>query len=121
MKTIDILRNLKTREDFERERISHIFYRTYEEANARGLEILNFDNLGFEKDYKEIAENLERFGFNEFAISETSTGLMNALLFFTKRGFTITDVTEFETGHLFWDFEANKPVPQIKNAIIFKK
>lgn len=121
MKKIDILEKLKTQEDFEENRINHKFYWAYEKAKRAGLERLDFEDTGFEKDYSEIGENLERFNIDEFTVSEQSTGLMNALQAFRKIGYFPIDVIEQETGRIHWNFETKEDKLEIKPAIVLKK
>lgn len=121
MKKIDILENLETNEDFKENKINHRFYWAYEKAKRAGLERLDFEELGFEKDYKEIIENLERFGIKEFTISDQSTALMNELQAFKNKGYSIVDLIEQETGRIDWNFETQEDEKEIKPALLIRK
>ena len=121
MKSIELLENLKTQEDFEENKVNDIFYRAYKTSKRVGLERMNFDHLGFESDQNEVIENIERFGIEEFTISNDSTALMEALHNFKKRGYKIVDLTEIETGGISWNFEDHTEEKEIKPAIIIRR
>ena len=121
MKSIELLENLKTQEDFEENKVNGIFYRAYKTSNRVGLERINFDHLGFESDQNEVIENIERFGIEEFTISNDSTALMEALYNFKKHGYKIVDLTEIETGSVGWNFENHTEEKEIKPAIMMKR
>ena len=121
MKKIDILENLETNEDFQENKINHSFYWAYEKAKRVGLARLDFEELGFEKDYPEIIENLERFEIEEFTISDQSTALMNELQAFKNKGYFIVDLIEQETGRTNWNFETKEDEKEIKPALLLRK
>ena len=121
MKKIDILENLETNEEFKENKINHRFYWAYEKAKRVGLERLDFEELGFEKDYKEIIENLERFEIKEFTISDQSTALMDELQAFKNKGYSIVDLIEQETGRIDWNFETQEDEKEIKPALVLRK
>lgn len=77
--------------------------------------------MGFEKDYKEIIENLERFEIKEFTISDQSTALMNELQAFKNNGYSIVDLIEQETGRIDWNFETQEDEKEIKPALVLRK
>lgn len=121
MKKIDILENLKTNEDFEESKINYKFYWAYKNAKRAGLERLDFEELGFEKDYPEIIENLERFEIEEFTISDQSTALMSELQAFKNKGYSIVDLIELETGRTKWNFETEEDEKEIVPALLIRK
>lgn len=121
MKKIDILENLETNEDFQENKINYSFYWAYEKAKRAGLERLDFEELGFEKDYLEIIENLERFEIKEFTISDQSTALMNELQALKNKGYFIVDLIEQETGRTNCNFETKEDEKEIKPALLLRK
>ena len=121
MKKIDILENLKTNEDFEESKINYRFYWAYKNAKRAGHERLDLEELGFEKDYPEIIENLERFDIEEFTISDQSTALMSELQAFKNKGYSIVDLIELETGRTKWNFETEEDEKEIIPALLIRK
>lgn len=121
MKKIDILENLKTNEDFEESKINYRFYWAYKNAKSARLERLDFEELGFEKDYPEIIENLDRFEIEEFTISDQSTALMSELQAFKNKGYSIVDLIKLETGRTKWNFETEEDEKEIVPALLIRK
>ena len=108
MKRIELLENLKEKDYFEKNKISFRFYWAYKDSQKTGLDILNFDDIGFESNHEEIIENLERFDIKEFTISDQSTGLMKGLESFKKKGYFPSDLIQIETGHTYWNFKIGR-------------
>lgn len=121
MKRIELLENLKEREDFIENNISYDFYWAYKDARKIGLDTLNFDSVGFATDHEELFENLERFDIKEFTVSDQSTGLMRGLVRFKKRGYFPSDLIEIEKGYTNWNFEKNIEEKEYMPALLFKK
>ena len=87
MKKIELLENIKEKEEFEENKISYRFYWAYRESQRIGRDIINFDDIGFVDNHEDMIENLERFGIQEFTISDQSTGLMKGLKSFKRKGY----------------------------------
>lgn len=121
MKKIELLEGLKEREEFIENKISHRFYWAYKKSQKIGLDVMNFDDIGFEDDHAEIIENLERFEIKVFTISDQSTGLMKGLKSFKEKGYFPIDLIEIETGHINWNFKENKEEKEYTPALLFKK
>ena len=121
MKRIELLENLKEVEDFIENEISYKFYWAYKNTQKIGLDILNFDDIGFESNHEEMIENLERFDIKEFTVSDQSTGLMKGLESFKKRGYFPIDLIQIETGYTNWNFKENKEEKEYTPALLFKK
>lgn len=121
MKRIELLENLKEVEDFIENKISYNFYWAYKHTKKIGLDILNFDSIGFVTDHEEMIENLERFDIKEFTVSDQSTGLMKGLLSFKLRGYFPSDLIKIETGDTHWNFKENKEEKEYAPALLFKR
>lgn len=121
MKRIELLENMKDTKDFIENKISYKFYWAYKESQKIGLDILNFDDIGFATDHAEMIENLERFDIKEFTISDQSSGLMKGLESFKKRGYFPINLIEIETGHTNWNFKENKEEKEYTPALHFKR
>ena len=121
MKKIELLENIKEKEEFEEKKISYSFYWAYRESRRIGRDILNFDDVRFEENHQEIIENLERFGIQKFTISDQSTGLMKGLQSFKRRGYVPIDLIEIDTGRTNWNFEENKEEKEYTPALLFKR
>ena len=121
MKKIELLENIKEKEEFEENKISYRFYWAYRESQRIGRDILNFDDIGFEDNHEDMIENLERFGIQEFTISDQSTGLMKGLKSFKRRGYFPEDLIEIDTGRTHWNFKENKEEKEYTPALLFKR
>ena len=121
MKKIELLENIKEKEEFEENRISYRFYWAYRESQRIGRDIINFDDIGFENNHEDMIENLERFGIQEFTISDQSTGLMKGLKSFKRRDYFPEDIIEIDTGRTHWNFKENKEEKEYTPALLFKR
>ena len=121
MKKIELLENIKEKEEFEENKISYRFYWAYRESQRIGRDIINFDDIGFVDNHEDMIENLERFGIQEFTISDQSTALMNELQAFKNKGYFIVDLIEQETGRTNWNFETKEDEKEIKPALLLRK
>ena len=121
MKKIELLENIKEKEEFEENKISYRFYWAYRESKRIGRDILNFEDIGFEENHQEIIENLERFGIQKFTISDQSTGLMKGLKSFKRKGYFPIDLIEIDTGRTNWNFKENKEEKEYTPALLFKR
>lgn len=95
--------------------LNHRFIMAYLTAIRYGSDELIFDDCGFEYDVEQTIENLERFGIKRIVITDSSSGLMNALKVFTDAGFHILGMKEQEFGYN-WENEAI-----YKNGLILQK
>ena len=121
MKKIELLENIKEKEEFEENKISYRFYWAYRESQRIGRDILNFDDVGFEDNHEDMIENLERFGVKEFTISDQSTGLMKGLKSFKRKGYFPIDLIEIDTGRINWNFKESKEEKEYEPALLFKR
>lgn len=121
MKKIELLENIKEKEEFEENKISYRFYWAYRESQRIGRDIINFDDIGFEDNHEDMIENLERFGVKEFTISDQSTGLMKGLKSFKRRGYFPIDLIEIDTGRISWNFKESKEEKEYEPALLFKR
>ena len=121
MKKIELLENLEETRKLEEIGISYNFYWAYRNTQEIGLDLLNFDNVGFKRDHEEMIENLERFGIKEFTVSDQSSGLMEALESFKENGYIPSDVIQIATGYTNWNFEEGKEEKEYSPALFLKK
>ncbi len=106
----------KILEEQKEENLNHYFLVSYLTARRFDLECFVFDDCGFDYDVKEIVENLERFGINKIVVTDSSTGLMNALKVFTDAGFQILGMKKQKVDYNKWSKEAI-----YKNGLILQK
>ncbi len=57
-------------------------------------ELIDFDEVIWEKDIEEIATAMKEYGIKEFTISSTFSGLIFTLAEFKKHGFKMAGLTE---------------------------
>ena len=106
----------KILEEQREENLNHYFLVSYLTAKRFDLVGLVFDDCGFDYDVEEIVENLERFNINKIVVTDSSTGLMNALKVFTDAGFQILGMKKQKVDYNKWSKEAI-----YKNGLILQK
>lgn len=121
MKRIELLENLKEKEDFEKNKIDYNFYRAYKKTRELDLAFINFDNIGFIGNLEETMDNLERFDIKEFTISDQTIGLIQAVEGFQKKGYFPTGLMQIETESTNWNFEEDKEEKEITPAVHFRR
>lgn len=95
---------LKALEDFKYSRdeiceqnISAFFYGSY--LNSEDLEVLDFSDYIWPRDFEKIMENVRRFGIKEFTYSASSTGAMENIKMFTDAGCEIVEVLTLKKSY----------------------
>lgn len=106
----------KILEEQKAENLNHHFIMAYMASIECDSDELILDNCGFEYDVEQTIENLERFNINKIVITDSSTGLMNALKVFTDAGFQIFGMKEQNVKYNKWE---KKTI--YKNALILQK
>lgn len=85
-------------------------YRRSEEAEN---DFIDFSEVIWDEDIEPIAETFKQNGINEFTISSTFSGLINALAAFEKHGFKMAGITEVNANYTDWQTGKRKRVPAV--------
>ncbi|MBQ6972381.1 MAG: hypothetical protein IJP86_08535 [Synergistaceae bacterium] len=84
---------------------NYTMLKAYFNSKKDGKELLDFNDIIWDKDIKAIAEAVRRFGIKEFTISVFATGIADALAAFQEAGIRIQGMikaeTDIRTSH--WD------------------
>lgn len=76
----------KTGEGYKELNINRTFYWAYTHSQEAGSDQINFDDVIWDDDVKEILDNCERFDISEFTISSNMSGIISTIAAFNENG-----------------------------------
>lgn len=82
--------------------INSTFGAAYFYSLEAGNDLINFDEVIWDRDIDEILENCRRFGIEEFAISSTLSSLITTIAEFQKRGCKLEGLIEINSRFDDW-------------------
>jgi hypothetical protein len=97
--------------------INHTTFRAYRDCMEVGNELIDFNDVIWERDIPAIAETLRVEEIKEFTISSTFSGLIETLAEFEKYGIKMNGLTEVNARYTDWSTGEYKKIPAIKMMI----
>ena len=82
--------------------INSTFGAAYFYSLEAGNDLINFDEIIWDRDIDEILENCRRFGIEEFTISSTFSSLITTIAEFQKRGCKLEGLIEINSRFDDW-------------------
>lgn len=108
MKRIEFLEQMREQEKkYSETNINQTFGHAYFAARRNENNLLDFNEVIWEKEIDQITENLAEFEIREFTISSTYSGLIEIIAEFDKRGFKVAGITEVNASYT--DFMSGEP------------
>lgn len=99
------------------ETVNGCVYWAYLHAKDNGNELLDFSDVIWDKDVKEIADFFKANGIKEFTISSTYSGLLNILAEFEKVGFQVAGLTKVKASIKDFNTKQYENVPAIRMEV----
>ena len=90
-------------------------YRTSKEESENDL--IDFNEVIWDYDIKEIADTLRAEGIKEFTISSTFSSLIETLAEFEKHGIYMNGLTTVNARHTDWNTGKQARIPAIKMEV----
>ena len=90
-------------------------YRTSKEES--GNDLIDFNEVIWNYDIKEIADTLRAEGITEFTISSTFSSLIETLAAFEKEGICMNGLTTVNARHTDWKTGEHARIPAIKMEV----
>lgn len=90
-------------------------YRTSKEES--GNDLIDFNEVIWDYDIKEIADCLRAEGITEFTISSTFSSLIETLAAFEKEGICMNGLTTVNARHTDWKTGEHARIPAIKMEV----
>lgn len=90
-------------------------YRTSKEES--GNDLIDFNEVIWDYDIKEIADTLRAEGIREFTISSTFSGLIETLAEFEKHGIFMNGLTTVNERYTDWKTGEHARIPAIKMEV----
>lgn len=101
MKIINEVEQLrKSGQSYEETGINRTFYFAYWNSVAANTEIMDFDDVIWDKDVQPILENCKRFGIKEFTVSSTYSGVVETLDLFQNAGCKVVGLIKINSRHM---------------------
>ena len=106
---IEIENARKSQEAFEKAAIQRDLYWGYWNSKEYGNDLIDLDDIKWEKDVPVCVEQMRKFGIEEFTISSTWSGVIEVLELFEKNGVKLVGLATVK-GQPEWDgTERTKP------------
>lgn len=113
MKEIKKFENIETGKNFKDLGISPTMYWAYQNSKEFGHDIIDFKDVIWEKDIKEIVSTCRENEVEKITISSTFSGLIPILAEFEKLGCKINGMTEIKSSSIDFATGKNKVIPAI--------
>lgn len=97
--------------------INQTLFWAYGDSKEIGNELIDFNEVIWEQDIEEIAQNLKTNSITEFTISSTFSGLIETLAAFEKHGISMAGLTTVKARHTDWDTGEPALIPAIKMVV----
>lgn len=108
MKRIEFLEQMREAEKkYSETQVNQTFGQAYFAARRNDNNLIDFNEVIWEKDIDQICENLKEFEIREFTISSTYSGLIEIIAELDKRGWKVAGITEVNASYS--DFMSGEP------------
>ena len=97
--------------------VNHTFGRAYSHSLEAGNELIDFDDVIWDDDIKEIIENCKRFGITEFTISSGFSSIIETLGEFSELGCKVDGIVKVKSIHKDRQTGENRIVPAIRISL----
>ncbi len=97
--------------------INHTLFWAYRHSMEAKNELIDFDEVIWDEDIKEIADTLRTEGITEFTISSTFSSLIPTLAEFEKHCIYMNGLTETKQNYTDWQTGDKRRVPAIKMIV----
>ena len=97
--------------------VNSTFGAAYFYSEEAGNELINFAEVIWDYDIKEIADCLRAEGITEFTISSTFSSLIETLAAFEKEGICMNGLTTVNARHTDWKTGEHARIPAIKMEV----
>ena len=115
MKRIEFLEQMREQEKkYSETQVNMTFGQAYFAARRNDNNLLDFNEVIWEKDIDQITENLAEFGIREFTISSTYSGMIETIAEFDKRGWKIAGITEVNASYTDFMSGEHKIIPAFR-------
>lgn len=115
MKRIEYLEQMASEQKpYKGSRINTTFGHAYFSSQRCGNEEVDFNDVIWDNDLDQIAENLKEFGISEFTISSTFSSLINTLAELEKRGYRMAGLTEVNAPYTNFMENTYARIPAIR-------
>lgn len=102
---------------FEERGINPTMFWAYRRSMEKENELLDFNDVIWEREIKEIAEACREFGITEFTISSTVSGLVTVLAEFEKCGCIMAGITWTRKLYKNWKTGEHDFTPAIRMTV----
>ena len=98
--------------------VNSTLYWAYRNSKGEsGNDLINFDDIIWNYDVKEIAVCMREEGIKEFTISSTFSSLIETLAEFEKNGIYMNGLTTVNARYTDWDTGEHARIPAIKMEV----
>ena len=98
--------------------VNSTLYRAYRTSKEEsGNDLINFDDLIWDHDIKEIADSMRAEGIKKFTISSTFSSLIETLAEFEKNGIYMNGLTTVNARYTDWKTGEQARIPAIKMEV----
>lgn len=97
--------------------INHTLFWAYRQSRENGNELVDFNEVIWDEDIKEIVETLRENDIAEFTISSTFSSLIPTLAAFEKLGCKMAGLTQTRSSHRNFRTDEYDLIPAIKMSL----
>ena len=112
--SLEILENFVKIDILTIKGINPAFFWAYKKARKEEWEELNFEEVIWDNEIEQIAENLRRFNIHSFTISSTFSGLIATLAKFEEQGFKLAGLTKAKASYDDWQTGERAIIPAVR-------
>ncbi len=116
MKTIELFERAITEKttSLEEYGINGTMFWAYRKSLTVGNDLIDFNEVIWDKDIEEIVTCMKENNITEFTISSTFSGLIATLSAFDKLGFKVAGVTEVNAPYKDWQADTFARIPAVR-------
>ena len=112
MKQIEILEKVLAKKiAYNEANVNDTFFVAYKSSTRKYKDLLDFNDVIWDRDVQPIIANCKEFGIEEITISSTFSGLLETLEIFADNGCKIVGLTKVD--YIDWDGQ-DKKIPAMK-------
>ena len=97
--------------------INSTLFAAYRDCQESGNDLIDFNEVIWDYDIKEIADCLRAEGITEFTISSTFSSLIETLAAFEKEGIRMAGLTEVNATYSDWRTGKKARIPAIRMTL----
>ena len=94
--------------------INGTMFWAYRKSPTAGNDLIDFNEVIWDKDIESIVTCMKEKGITEFTISSTFSGLIPTLAAFDKFGFKVAEVTEVNAPYKDWQSDTYARIPALR-------